>query len=79
MLTFIELLKLMEGVVLRKWSFSNLSFQDDPSFELILGYWNFLSQTMVDIDKIFVDYNIVNFCFLDLRSPNIALSRSFCA
>lgn len=41
--------------VLRKWSFSNLSFQDDPSFDLILGYWNFLNQTMSNIGKIFVD------------------------
>lgn len=41
--------------VLRKWSLSNLSFQDDPSFDLILGYWNFLNQTMSNIGKIFVD------------------------
>jgi hypothetical protein len=41
--------------VLRKWSFSNLSFQDDPSFDLILDYWNFLVLKIVDIGKIFVD------------------------
>ena len=40
---------------LRKWSLSTLSFQDNPSSELMVHYWNFINQTISNIGKIFVD------------------------